>query len=213
MTKTFYRILLKFLLKLYDFAYQKVSAVAIRYYGLHPKHKFEDFHRFFLDNIPQGAKVLDVGCSRGELSVDLASKASKVVAYDISEKSIKVAKRNNSRENIYYFVGEATQDMPKEHFDVVVCSNILEHLPDPKEFLKKLNNISEKILIRVPNIDNNWIASVKRDLGIDYFLDAQHHREYTATSIREELEKSGWHVESMEISHELRVLAKRKNKV
>ena len=213
MKKTLYRIILKCLLKLYDFVYQKLSAAAIRYYGMHPKHKFEDFHRFFLENIPEGAKVLDVGCSRGELTVELSCKASKVAGYDISKESIKIAKKNNVRKNICYFVGEATQDMPKEQFGVAVCSNVLEHLSAPQDFLRKLYTVAEKVLIRVPNAESNWIIGVKKDLGIDYFLDPQHCKEYTPASIREELENAFWQVESMQISHELKVIAKRKNQI
>jgi 2-polyprenyl-3-methyl-5-hydroxy-6-metoxy-1,4-benzoquinol methylase len=209
MAKVFYKILLKFFLNLYDFAYQKASAFAIRYYGFHPKHKYEDFHKFFLDNIPQEAKVLDIGCSRGELTVDLALKASMVVAYDISREAIETAKKNNLRENIFYFVGEATRDMPGEKFDVVVCSNVLEHFSDPKECLRKLNRIADRLLIRVPNIDNNWIAGVKKDLGMHYYLDPQHHKEYTVTSIQEELEETGWKIEFLKISNEIRVVAKK----
>lgn len=208
--KNFYKIILKSLLRFYDFIYRKISAIAIRYYGFHPKHKFDDFHKFFLDNILQGAKVLDVGCSRGELTVDLASKASKVVAYDISRKSIKVARKINARENIYYFVGEATADMPKEQFDIVVCSNLLEHLSSSICFLKKLCTIAKKLLIRVPNAENNWIVGLKKDLGVRYLLDPQHQKEYTITSIKEELGQAGWQVESIQISHELRIVAKRR---
>lgn len=211
MTKAFYRILLKFFLKLYDFIYQKVGVVAIRYYGFHPKHQFDNFHKFFLDHIPESAKILDIGCSRGELTVDLARKASKVIGYDISQKSIMEAKKNNARQNIYYFVGEAIHDMPKEQFDVVICSNILEHLFDPQEFLRKLLAITERVLIRVPNIENNWIVNIKRDLGMRYFLDSQHNKEYTASSVKEELENAGWQVESIQISQDLRIVAKRKN--
>ncbi|MBM3253837.1 MAG: methyltransferase domain-containing protein, partial [Candidatus Omnitrophica bacterium] len=170
------------------------------------------YHKFFLVNIQEGAKVLDVGCSRGELTIDIAKKSLSVTAYDISKESIEFAKKNNSRENINYFVGEATQDMPQEHFDVAVCSNILEHLSHPRDFLNKLTSISEKILVRVPNIDNNWISGLKKDLGMSYFFDTQHNREYTSTSIREELEESGWQVESIQISHELRVIGRKKIK-
>lgn len=210
MIKMFYRNLLKIFLRLYDFAYQKINSVAIRYYGMHPKHKFNDFHKFFIDRVPNGARVLDIGCSRGELTVDLAAKASYVIAYDISEESIKSAIKNNSRQNINYFVGEATNNMPQEQFDIVVCSNVLEHISNPQEFLNKLRNIAGVILIRVPNIENNWIVSVKKDLHMPYFLDTQHHREYTSESIRRELDNAGWYVESMDISHELWIVAKRK---
>ncbi|HAZ10424.1 MAG TPA: hypothetical protein DCY56_04885 [Candidatus Omnitrophica bacterium] len=211
MVKIFYRNLLKFFLRLYDFAYQKINSVAIRYYGMHPKHKFNDFHKFFIDRIPNDARVLDIGCSRGELTVDLATKASYVAAYDISEEAIKSAIKNRSRQNINYFVGEATNNMPQEQFDIAVCSNVLEHLEDSDVFLKKLNAIAKKVLIRVPNFDNNWILGVKKDLKMEYFLDPQHRREYVVDSIKKELNNTGWIIESMEASTEIRIMAGRKS--
>lgn len=213
MKKVFYRICLKMLLKIYDFVYQKAGAFAIRYYGMHPKHMFEDFHGFFIENIPEGASILDVGCSRGELTVDISKKASRIVAYDVSAESIATAKEKNSGENIHYFVGEAAQDMPPDQFDLAICSNILEHLPDARQFLEKLHTITGTILIRVPNANNNWIMGVKKDLGENYFLDPEHHREYTPALLKKDLEISGWRIRDIHISHELRVVAKRRNRI
>ena len=211
--KILYKSLLKFFLKLHDFAYQKSSAFAIRYYGVHPKHKFEDFHQFFIMNIPRGAEVLDIGCSRGELTTDLASMASKVVAYDLSERAIETAKKDNFRNNIYYFVGEAVNDLPKEKFNIVVCSNILEHLSNPVELLKEINKIAEKVLIRVPNARNNWTGLVKKDIGMDYFLDPQHYREYTLETLSKDLNEAGWQIESAASTYEIRVVAIKMAKV
>ncbi|MCX5715267.1 MAG: class I SAM-dependent methyltransferase [Candidatus Omnitrophica bacterium] len=210
MLKGIYRCMLVLSIRAHDFIYRKMSALGMRYYGLHPKHLFDDFHKFFTDNIPQGSTVLDIGCSRGELTADLALKASRVVAYDISSSNIEFAQKRYNRRNIRYFVGEATRNMPQgEEFDVAVCSNILEHLKDPENFLKKLNNISRRVLVRVPNLDNNWILGVKKDLKMKYFLDPQHHREYTTGSIKRELDNAGWIIETMEVSSEIRIAARR----
>lgn len=153
--------------------------------------------------------MLDIGCSSGELTADLADKASRVVAYDISKKSIQKAKIKNMRKNICYFVGEAIKDMPTENFDVAVCSNILEHLREAKVFLRKLHTVTGTLLVRVPNFETTWINAVRKDLGMSYFLDPQHYREYSAVSLQQEIEAGGWKVESVHISHELWIVAKK----
>jgi hypothetical protein len=52
---------------------------------------------------------------------------------------------------------------------------------------------------------------VKKDLKMGYFLDPQHRREYTADYIKKELNNTGWIIESMEASAEIRITARRKN--
>jgi SAM-dependent methyltransferase len=204
---------LKFFLLLNNFSYRQAGIWAVKYYNIHPKHLFNSYHKFFLDNIADGVIVLDIGCGRGELTVDVAKKASKVIAYDTNKEAIKYAKRSNCRDNIYYFIGDATKDIPQERFDVIISSNVLEHLKNPVEHLKALSKISDKLLIRVPNLDRGWLVYVKKDLGIDYFLDPQHYREYTKSSLADELKRGGWEIEAIDyVGNELRVVAHTINK-
>ena len=204
---------LKFFLYLNNFSYRQAGIWAMKYYGIHPKHLFNTYHSFFLDNINPDDSVLDFGCGKGELTLDIAKKAKRVAAYDMNEETIEYAKRFNSQDNIHYFLGDATKDMPDEKFDVIVSSNVLEHLKDPVEHLKKLKIIANKLLLRIPNIDRGWLVEVKKDLGVNYFLDPQHYREYTELSIADELNKAGWKITSIEhAGDELRIVAHNINK-
>ena len=192
MKANFYRLPTKFALKLHNLSYKLATRLAIRAEnGLHPKHRLMNYHQFFLDNINSGDIVLDVGCGNGALAYDLAQKAKRVVGIDLSPENIKIAKKKYSAPNIDYQVGDATRDLSDEKFDVIILSNVLEHIENRIEFLKKIKALSPKILIRVPMINRDWITLYKRELGIDWRLDKTHFIEYTLDSFRVEIQKSG----------------------
>lgn len=203
------RRILKLCFALHGWAYDTASRFARQYYGMHPKHLFNSYHAFFLRHVRPTDVVVDIACGRGEVTVDVAERVHSVVAFDAEAASIAEARRLRSRPNIEYYVGEATRGLPAGRvFDVAISSNILEHLPNPDEHLRAVARIARLLLLRVPNLNRSWTVHVRRDLGMWYFSDPTHHREYTEESARAALEGAGWAVESVETSDELWVVAR-----
>lgn len=89
-----------------------------------------------LDN----ARLVDVGCGGGILSEALAKKGARVVGVDMAQESIEVAKRHAIECNleIDYRVSTAETQAEDEScgFDVVVCMEMLEHVPDSESVIK-----------------------------------------------------------------------------
>ena len=127
-------LLLKLFLWLHSFSYRMSGLLAMKLEGIHPKHRIMKYHEFFINNIDEDDIVLDVGCGNGILTYEIAKKAKRVVGIDIDEKRIEFAKKNFSRENIVYICGDATQYIPEEEFDVIVLSNVLEHIQNRVKF-------------------------------------------------------------------------------
>lgn len=102
---------------------------------------------------------------------------------------------------MYFFVGEALKDLPNEQFDVVILSNILEHLPDRKTFLKCLflQIRPRRILIRVPMFDRHWSVPLRKELGVNWMGDSSHYTLYTKESFIEEIEAAELNIVEMEI--------------
>ncbi|HEC93683.1 MAG TPA: class I SAM-dependent methyltransferase [Candidatus Atribacteria bacterium] len=172
MKQKIYKTLAKFALRLHNFSYKLASRFAIRTEGgLHPKHRLMNYHKFFVDNIEASDRVLDVGCGNGALAYDVAKKAQKVVGVDLNKENIKIAKENYSAPNIEYLVGDATKGLPNQKFDVIILSNVLEHIENRIEFLQKIKDLAPKILIRVPMINRDWITLYKKELEIEWRLD------------------------------------------
>jgi len=186
-----YRGLVKLALKLHNFSYKLAGRLAIKAEGgLHPKHRLMNYHKFFVDNINPGDIVLDIGCGNGFLTYDVAKKAKKVLGIDISRKNIDIAQKNYNRANLRFIVGDATQHDFRKKFDVIILSNVLEHIENRIEFLKKIKNLAPKILIRMPMINRDWITLYKKELGLEYRLDKTHFTEHTLESFEEELKKA-----------------------
>ena len=194
--KNIYKILLKLALKLHSFSYKLISYLAIKYEnGLHPKHRLIGYHEFFTDNIGSEDKVLDIGCGNGSLAKDIAKVAKSVLGVDIDDKLIEKAKRKNSAPNLEYKALDATKDLSDQKFDVIVMSNVLEHIEHRVDFLKKIKPLANKFLFRVPMIDREWVTLYKKEFGMDYRLDTTHFTEFTFAQFKDEFEQAGYRID------------------
>lgn len=182
---------LKIILMSHSFAYKLAGYLTqkVEKNGLHPKHRLMNYHKFFVDNVGEKNTVLDIGCGNGALTYDVARKAKKVVGIDLKEQNISIAKKKFSRENIEYVYGDALTDLPNKQFDVIILSNVLEHIDKRTRFLTSLKKLAHKFLIRVPMLNRSWIDIYKKELGLEYRLDNTHFIEYTFESFKEELDK------------------------
>ena len=134
---------LKFLFDLDNSLYPLLGTLAVAYdNGLHTKHRHTKYHDFFVEHINPGEKVLDIGCGNGALTYNVAEKVQnvEVLGIDLSSENIAVACEKYGRQNINYIVGDVLMDgtLTANHFDVVILSNVLEHLPDRSIFLSKV---------------------------------------------------------------------------
>lgn len=190
-------VLIKILLRVHSFSYRAVGFLAATPAegNLHPKHRIMNYHAFFVDNVNEDDTVLDIGCGNGALTYDVAKKAGQVVGIDLNEKSISLARQRYSRGNIGYICGNVLNDLPDERFDVVILSNVLEHIDERVKFLKRLREMAPQFLIRVPMINRDWITLYKKEVGLDYRLDKDHYIEYTLETFEYELSKAGLQIQ------------------
>lgn len=183
---------LKHLFKIKDKLNWIINERAMAYGGgEHPKHKLTNYHQFFIDNIVNHQKILDVGCGYGAVarSVALAHKDSIVLGIDISHSNISKAISVINPKNLSFLEGDASDFKFKEEFDVIVLSNVLEHICDRVRFLKQLRMSSgaNKFLIRVPLFERDWEMPMRQELDIDYFSDDDHKIEHTLTEFNSEI--------------------------
>lgn len=174
------------LVRMHNFSYHMISFFA-SHTGRHPKHAILNYHQFFLDNIRATDVVLDVGCGKGEVARSVAGRAQRVVGIDIVSTSIALAQRPGTPANLSFMVGDATSYTFNESFDVIILSNILEHIQDRIPFLKKLRAVAPTILIRVPLLTRDWLAVYKKQEGFEYRLDDTHDMEYDVPTFLAEM--------------------------
>jgi len=187
---------LRFLLDLDARLYAIQGRAAVAYgNGLHTKHRHTRYHDFFVGRVRAGESVLDIGCGHGALAFDLADRAGAIVtAIDLHEANLRVARARHAHANVTYVCGDATRDLPAGHYDVVVLSNVLEHIDDRIGFLREVDRAAgpSRWLIRVPSFERDWRVPLKKELGLPWRLDRTHRTEYTLESFAEEVHAAGF---------------------
>ena len=88
----------------------------------------------------KGKKILDVGCGGGLLSEALAREGADVVALDLAEELIEIAKLHLYESNVRVdYRLQSVESLAEEmagQFDAVTCMEMLEHVPDPSSILR-----------------------------------------------------------------------------
>lgn len=73
--------------------------------------------------------VLDIGCSTGVLTAELAPLADRLVAVDVAENALEVARsRVVGQSHVQFIRGEVPRDWPPGHFDLILFSEVLYFL-------------------------------------------------------------------------------------
>lgn len=83
--------------------------------------------------------ALNVGGSTGIIDDYLSDHFAQVVGIDIDEKAIAHARDNYQKKNLQFEVGDAMNiDYGPATFDVVVCSQVYEHVPDARVMMSEI---------------------------------------------------------------------------
>jgi len=163
--------------------------------GEHPKHRLMRYHDFFVDHIPAGSRVLDVGCGYGAVARTIAARVPDVIVtgIDVDEARIAQAQAADNPSNLRFVLGDALVDLPDGPWTAVVLSNVLEHIENRVEFLRRLVEVTAAatVLIRVPLFERHWHLPMRKELGIGYFSDSTHYIEHTLDEFTAEMAAAG----------------------
>jgi len=105
-----------------------------------------------MDNSKQ-KKVLEVGCGTGYMSADIAKNGHSVIATDVSDELIEVARQNNGEMDIKFEVLDITKNVLNERFDYVIALDVLEHIEDDSTALGNMGKMlcdGGKLILTVP---------------------------------------------------------------
>jgi 2-polyprenyl-6-hydroxyphenyl methylase/3-demethylubiquinone-9 3-methyltransferase len=96
----------------------------------------EDSVAAFLPRADHGLRILDVGCGNGYWALRLAGSGHRVVGIDASAQRIENARREIPGARFERLeIGETLlQDLGEEPFDVVISTEVVEHLFQPAEW-------------------------------------------------------------------------------
>ncbi len=161
---------------------EKFSQLAHRWWD--PNSEFKPLHEInplrlnLINDLTGGltAKtVLDVGCGGGILSEGMASMGAHVTGIDLSDKALKVAKLHllESGYHVDYrkiTVESLAQEQP-QHYDVVTCMEMLEHVPDPMSVIRSCAQlVKPNGWIFFSTINRNPKSYLYAIIGAEYIL-------------------------------------------
>jgi 2-polyprenyl-3-methyl-5-hydroxy-6-metoxy-1,4-benzoquinol methylase len=125
---------------------------------------------------------LDVGCGTGDYSFELSKRNFRVLGFDFSQYAIDKCKQKAQTldiQNVHFYSDNIFQFSTSEKFDLILISEVLEHIHDDMAILKKYSDYvksSGYIVVSVPFDQKLWSYEDEH---------AGHVRRYTLNRIRE----------------------------
>ena len=170
--------------------------------GIHVKHRLIRYHEFFVGRIQPGERVLDVGFGWGAVAHAMAEAGAIVAGIDSSADRVRESRARFQHPRLEFIAGTAPQDVPAQHFDVIVASNVLEHVEHRREFLQSIQQrtSARRWLIRVPMSNRDWRVPLREELGLFHFSDPTHFIEYTRETFQREMSEAGFVVDHLQIN-------------
>lgn len=123
-------------------------------------------HAYYGD---QGGKLLEIGCGQGEFLVEAESMGFKVTGIEISEHAVGLARAVLQNGTVH--VGELqTVDLPDEAFDVIVSTDVIEHVRDPHGFMQQVHRLLKPggVSYQVTISLDTWTARVMRHNWMEF---------------------------------------------
>jgi 2-polyprenyl-3-methyl-5-hydroxy-6-metoxy-1,4-benzoquinol methylase len=179
---------------------------------------FVDFTRW------KGKKVLEIGCGIGTDLINFARIGAQVMAMEISETALEVARERakilNHENKIRFYLGNAeqlTHFLPPEKYDLVYSFGVIHHSPHPERIIEQIrhyvvpgsmvkitlyNRYSWKTLWIMLNFAKgklqHWPVIVARHSEAYHGCPITHT--YTRSQARELLEKAGFRVTDLKVA-------------
>jgi glycosyltransferase involved in cell wall biosynthesis len=166
------------------------------FYGL--KLGYPSSHTFALETIPDGVRVLDIGCGRGLLAQKLKDKGCLVHGLD------RIAMEPPPLLDRYTVLDFDREEIPfsLEEYEYILLLDILEHLSYPEKLLDEIRRkVHMKNIVVVVSVPNVAFFLVRMRLLLGDFqygkrgiLDATHRRLFTLNSTKKLLQNCGYDI-------------------
>jgi 2-polyprenyl-3-methyl-5-hydroxy-6-metoxy-1,4-benzoquinol methylase len=174
--------------------------VSSPYAGLVAVHGLAASHRLLVEEVPPGARVLDVGCASGYVAAELVRRGCEVVGVEVDGASAARARAICAS----VVAGDIEEEgvrvalTAQAPFGAIVCGDVLEHLRSPERVLALLASLLAPgglVVASLPNVAH-WTGRRALLRGrfpyADHGLfDRTHLRFFTRASARELVEGAG----------------------
>ncbi|MBI4641880.1 MAG: class I SAM-dependent methyltransferase [Candidatus Tectomicrobia bacterium] len=131
--------------------------------------------------------LIDVGCGSGALLSELSldNHDIKLAGIDISPY---VIEQNRERfKKIQFYQMDIEKEHPYERFDVVVCSEVLEHTDDPGKVIANLKSLANRYLIMT--VPSGKVYPLDKGFG--------HIRHFNGRYLKREIERDSFRISDL----------------
>jgi homoserine O-acetyltransferase len=112
-------------------------------------------HDMIVDLVPEGSRVLDIGCGDGELLCRLVrEKNVDAVGLELHQGNVVTCVRRGLSV-IHANAEKGLAELPDQSFDYVICSMTLQVLSKPEEALRQMMRVGRKCVVSIPNF-GHW---------------------------------------------------------
>lgn len=159
------------------------------------------------ERVPEGASVLDIGCSSGNLGLALERlRGCRVVGIDVDPDAVQAARTKGLEAHLADVARETWPPVLRDrHFDVIILADVLEHVVNPAGILAPVGNLlnpGDRVLCSFPNISHVDVALMllqdqwrTQPTGI---LDETHLRFFTLASFTDLAVRCGYDIAGIE---------------
>lgn len=147
--------------------------------------------------------VLNVGCGLGIMEQFIKTPIN-MLGIDVDTKAIKIARAlaRRSGKDYAYMTG-SIQSLGKGKYDLIIISEVLEHVEDDKGMLLSLKSLLSKKGVIVLSVPNLWQPRniLRKMLFMKLkIMDKTHLREYSSRSIENLIEECGFRIIGRKVS-------------
>jgi len=130
--------------------------------------------------IKKSEKIIDLGCGYGNIIQAIKKRypKKKIIGVDISPVRIKFLKEKYSKDK-FLCRDVVNTKLKKDFFDLIISTQVIEHLKDDKKFINEIGRIMKKggYVYISSVIKKPWAVYKYRNKG-KFVLDPTHEKEY-----------------------------------
>jgi SAM-dependent methyltransferase len=134
------------------------------------------------------ASVIDLGCGDGSLLDEIRRRVPNARLAGVDLSTSQIARNRERIPAVQWFDADLTAPLTiRDRFDVIVASEVIEHLPEPVALLENAALIAGPGAHLVLSTQSGRVRETERRVG--------HVRHFPAGEMSRLLESSGWHAE------------------
>lgn len=151
-----------------------------------------------IDEFINGSKsILDIGSGAGTLGLYYANKGFTVLGIEISQKAVDSANQSAKHlglENVKFTKMDFPEEIPKEKFDFIIFTEVIEHLEEDSLALKKIFYLLNSKGIVIISTPSKNAPLYRLGLASEFDKSVGHLRRYTLPELREKCRKQGFKI-------------------